>query len=58
MWQKGSSCFTGQGGGVTKHSNLLLVWNSVMSEVLHVGVSLNEISFNWLVIFFKAERNV
>ena len=29
-----------------------------MSEVLHVGVSLNEISFNWLVIFFKAENNV
>ena len=46
------------GGGVTEHLNLLLVWNSVMSEVLHVGVSLNEISFNWLVIFFKAERNV
>ena len=43
----------GGGGGVTEHSNLLLVWNSV-----HVGVSLNEISFNWLVIFFKAERNV
>ena len=29
-----------------------------MSEVLHVGVSLTEISFNWLVIFFKAENNV